>query len=84
MYSSVPNASSLLTQEEMDNKAMYLSTNEERETPSLYEEAYDGRNLLKLNLCDEGKKNFSFKLKYRISHSISCWSKKFIRVVYND
>ncbi|KAM6915591.1 scavenger receptor class A member 5 [Xenentodon cancila] len=37
----------------MENKAMYLSTNEERETPSLYEEAYDGRNLLKLNLCDE-------------------------------
>ncbi|KAM9840561.1 scavenger receptor class A member 5 [Aulostomus maculatus] len=38
----------------MENKAMYLSTYEERETGSMYEEAYDGRNLSKLNLCDEG------------------------------
>uniref|UniRef100_A0A3B4Z1M3 Scavenger receptor class A member 5 n=1 Tax=Stegastes partitus TaxID=144197 RepID=A0A3B4Z1M3_9TELE len=37
----------------MENKAMYLSTNEERENTSMYEEAYDGRNLSKLNLCDE-------------------------------
>lgn len=38
----------------MENKAMYLSTSEERENTSMYEEAYDGRNLSKLNLCDEG------------------------------
>uniref|UniRef100_A0AAQ4NVI3 Scavenger receptor class A member 5 n=1 Tax=Gasterosteus aculeatus aculeatus TaxID=481459 RepID=A0AAQ4NVI3_GASAC len=40
----------------MENKAMYLSTYEERESGSMYEEAYDGHNLSKLNLCDEGKK----------------------------
>lgn len=39
----------------MENKAMYLSTYEERENGSMYEEAYDGRNLSKLNLCDEGE-----------------------------
>ena len=33
---------------------MYLSTYEERENGSLFEENYDGRNLSKLNLCDEG------------------------------
>ncbi|XP_046877645.1 scavenger receptor class A member 5 [Hypomesus transpacificus] len=38
----------------MENKAMYLSTYEERENGSLFEENYDGRNLSKLNLCDEG------------------------------
>ncbi|XP_071778550.1 scavenger receptor class A member 5 [Centroberyx gerrardi] len=38
----------------MENKAMYLSTYEERENGSIFEEAYDGRNLSKLNLCDEG------------------------------
>ncbi|KAF7662622.1 hypothetical protein LDENG_00229180 [Lucifuga dentata] len=38
----------------MENKAMYLSTYEERENGSMYEEAYDGSNLSKLNLCDEG------------------------------
>uniref|UniRef100_A0A3Q3XC86 Scavenger receptor class A member 5 n=1 Tax=Mola mola TaxID=94237 RepID=A0A3Q3XC86_MOLML len=38
----------------MENKAMYLSTYEERENGSVYEEAYDGCNLSKLNLCDEG------------------------------
>ncbi|XP_005803483.1 scavenger receptor class A member 5 [Xiphophorus maculatus] len=37
----------------MENKAMYLSTNEERESSSMYEEVYDGHNLSKLNLCDE-------------------------------
>lgn len=46
----------LFSQEEMENKAMYLSTYEERESGSMYEEAYDGRNLSKLNLCDEGEK----------------------------
>lgn len=34
---------------------MYLSTYEERETGTMYEEAYEGRNLSKLHLCDEGK-----------------------------
>lgn len=34
---------------------MYLSTYEERENGSVYEEAYDGHNLSKLNLCDEGE-----------------------------
>ncbi|XP_077568304.1 scavenger receptor class A member 5 [Stigmatopora nigra] len=38
----------------MENKAMYLSTYEERESASMYEDAYDGHNLSKLNLCDEG------------------------------
>ncbi|XP_061900883.1 scavenger receptor class A member 5 [Entelurus aequoreus] len=38
----------------MENKAMYLSTYEERENASMYEDAYDGHNLSKLNLCDEG------------------------------
>ncbi|XP_047244115.1 scavenger receptor class A member 5 [Girardinichthys multiradiatus] len=37
----------------MENKAMYLSTNEERESGSMYEEVYDGHSLSKLNLCDE-------------------------------
>ncbi|XP_061609891.1 scavenger receptor class A member 5 [Phyllopteryx taeniolatus] len=40
--------------QEMENKAMYLSTYEERESASMYEDAYDGHNLSKLNLCDEG------------------------------
>ena len=35
---------------------MYLSTYEERENGSLFEENYDGRNLSKLNLCDEGRR----------------------------
>lgn len=34
---------------------MYLSTYEERESGSMYEEAYEGNTLSKLNLCDEGK-----------------------------
>ncbi|KAF7694449.1 scavenger receptor class A member 5 [Silurus meridionalis] len=37
----------------MENKAMYLSTYEERDNSSIYEEGYDGRNLSKLNLCEE-------------------------------
>ncbi|KAM8846752.1 scavenger receptor class A member 5 isoform 1-T2 [Synchiropus picturatus] len=38
----------------MEDKAMYLSTYEERESGSLYEDAYEGHNLSKLNLCDQG------------------------------
>lgn len=37
---------------------MYLTTNnneDNRENSSLYEEGYEGMNLSKLNLCDEGK-----------------------------
>lgn len=45
----------------MENKAMYLSTYEERESGSMYEDAYDGHNLSKLNLCDEGKKTSFIK-----------------------
>ncbi|XP_037393623.1 scavenger receptor class A member 5 isoform X1 [Pygocentrus nattereri] len=37
----------------MENKAMYLSTYEERDNGSFYEEGYDGRNLSKLNLCED-------------------------------
>ncbi|XP_041951914.1 scavenger receptor class A member 5 [Alosa sapidissima] len=37
----------------MENKAMYLSTYQDRDNGSFYEEAYDGRNLSKLNLCEE-------------------------------
>ncbi|XP_064882428.1 scavenger receptor class A member 5-like [Oncorhynchus nerka] len=37
----------------MENKAMYLSTYEERENGSFCEEGYDGRNLSKLNLCED-------------------------------
>ncbi|XP_043076412.1 scavenger receptor class A member 5 [Puntigrus tetrazona] len=39
----------------MENKAMYLTTtNEDRDNSSFYEEDYDGMNLSKLNLCEEG------------------------------
>ncbi|XP_061099213.1 scavenger receptor class A member 5 [Conger conger] len=40
----------------MENKAMYLSSYEEHENGSFYEEGYEGmnsRNLSKLNLCEE-------------------------------
>lgn len=49
------NICSLLRQDKMENKAMYLSTYEERENGTMYEEAYEGHNLSKLHLCDEGK-----------------------------
>lgn len=42
----------------MDNKAVYVSSYEERENGSFYEEGYEGmssRNLSKLNLCEESK-----------------------------
>ncbi|XP_061126479.1 scavenger receptor class A member 5 [Syngnathus typhle] len=38
----------------MENKAVYLSTHEEQESAYMYEDAYEGHNLSKLNLCDEG------------------------------
>lgn len=35
---------------------MYLTTtNEDRDNSSFFEEGYDGMNLSKLNLCEEGK-----------------------------
>lgn len=39
----------------MENKAMYLHTLGERENGSILEEPFDGKNLSKLNLCDDGK-----------------------------
>ncbi|TFK01543.1 NADH-cytochrome b5 reductase 2 [Platysternon megacephalum] len=41
--------------ERMENKAMYLHTFSERENGSIFEESFDGRNLSKLNLCEDGK-----------------------------
>uniref|UniRef100_A0A8C6V4M4 Scavenger receptor class A member 5 n=1 Tax=Naja naja TaxID=35670 RepID=A0A8C6V4M4_NAJNA len=38
----------------MENKAMYLHTLGERENGSILEEPFDGKNLSKLNLCDDG------------------------------
>ncbi|XP_053105726.1 scavenger receptor class A member 5 isoform X2 [Hemicordylus capensis] len=38
----------------MENKAMYLHTFGERENGSIFEEPFDGKNLSKLNLCDDG------------------------------
>uniref|UniRef100_A0AAY4DGG5 SRCR domain-containing protein n=1 Tax=Denticeps clupeoides TaxID=299321 RepID=A0AAY4DGG5_9TELE len=37
----------------MENKAMYLSTYEDRDNGSFYEESYEGRHISKLNLCEE-------------------------------
>ena len=44
---------------------MYLSTYEERENGSFYEEGYDGRNLSKLNLCEDGKGAISLLVLYK-------------------
>uniref|UniRef100_H2RQ97 Scavenger receptor class A member 5 n=1 Tax=Takifugu rubripes TaxID=31033 RepID=H2RQ97_TAKRU len=52
----------------MENKAMYLSTYEERENGSVYEEAYDGHNLSKLSLCDEGSSKRRRKQDQRCGH----------------
>uniref|UniRef100_A0A8C3JA24 Scavenger receptor class A member 5 n=1 Tax=Calidris pygmaea TaxID=425635 RepID=A0A8C3JA24_9CHAR len=38
----------------MENKAMYLHTFNERENGSIFEEPFEGRNLSKLNLCEDG------------------------------
>ncbi|NXE57250.1 SCAR5 protein, partial [Casuarius casuarius] len=38
----------------MENKAMYLHTFGERENGSIFEEPFEGRNLSKLNLCEDG------------------------------
>uniref|UniRef100_A0A8B9V663 SRCR domain-containing protein n=1 Tax=Anas zonorhyncha TaxID=75864 RepID=A0A8B9V663_9AVES len=39
----------------MENKAMYLHTFGERENGSVFEEPFEGRNLSKLNLCEDGE-----------------------------
>lgn len=39
----------------MENKAMYLHTFNERENGSIFEEPFEGRNLSKLNLCEDGE-----------------------------
>ncbi|XP_038607304.1 scavenger receptor class A member 5 isoform X1 [Tachyglossus aculeatus] len=38
----------------MENKAMYLHTFGDRENGSIFEEPFEGRNLSKLNLCEDG------------------------------
>ncbi|XP_054034257.1 scavenger receptor class A member 5 [Dryobates pubescens] len=38
----------------MENKAMYLHTFNDRENGSIFEEPFEGRNLSKLNLCEDG------------------------------
>ncbi|NXV53050.1 SCAR5 protein, partial [Uria aalge] len=38
----------------MESKAMYLHTFNERENGSIFEEPFEGRNLSKLNLCEDG------------------------------
>ncbi|XP_060106551.1 scavenger receptor class A member 5 isoform X2 [Heteronotia binoei] len=40
----------------MDNKAMYMHTFGERENGSIFEEPFDGKNLSKLNLWEDGSK----------------------------
>lgn len=63
----------LLSQEEMENKAMYLSTYEEQENSSLYEEAYNGPSLSKLNLCDEGKESPTVGSWKKRAEFEACW-----------
>lgn len=46
---------SLLLQNKMDNKAMYLHTVSDRDNSSIFEEPFDGRSLSKLNLCEDGE-----------------------------
>lgn len=55
MYDDLSVSFFLLSREKMENKAMYLSTYEERENGTVYEEGYDGNNLSKLQLYDEGQ-----------------------------
>ncbi|XP_054239598.1 scavenger receptor class A member 5 [Indicator indicator] len=38
----------------MESKAMYLHTFNDRENGSIFEESFEGRNLSKLNLCEDG------------------------------
>lgn len=46
----------------MENKAMYLHTFNERENGSIFEEPFEGRNLSKLNLCEDGESGLRVRL----------------------
>lgn len=46
----------------MENKAMYLHTFNERENGSVFEEPFEGRNLSKLNLCEDGESGLLVRL----------------------
>ena len=46
----------------MENKAMYLHTFSERENGSVFEEPFEGRNLSKLNLCEDGESGLRVRL----------------------
>ncbi|NXW10444.1 SCAR5 protein, partial [Fregetta grallaria] len=46
----------------MENKAMYLHTFNERENGSIFEEPFEGRNLSKLNLCEDGESKLHVQL----------------------
>lgn len=50
--------------EKMENKAMYLSTYEERENGPVYEEGCDANNLSKLQLYDEGEDTWMVRNTY--------------------
>lgn len=67
----------------MENKAMYLNTNnEDRDNSSFYEEGYDGMNLSKLNLCEEGKELTAHQLRiYHRAHFLSEQDSPFFHIV---
>ncbi|KAK1170296.1 scavenger receptor class A member 5-like isoform X1 [Acipenser oxyrinchus oxyrinchus] len=68
----------------METKAMYLSSYEERENVSFYEEGYDGinsRSLSKLNLCDESPANSRRKADNCCAHLNSLSSIKYAIVL---
>lgn len=50
------------TSSRMENKAMYLHTFNERENGSIFEEPFEGRNLSKLNLCEDGEYGLRVRL----------------------
>ncbi|XP_033859924.2 scavenger receptor class A member 5-like [Acipenser ruthenus] len=68
----------------MENKAMYLSSYEERENVSFYEEGFDGvnsRSLSKLNLCEESPANRRRKVDNCCAHLNSLSSIKYAIVL---
>ncbi|KAK1171806.1 scavenger receptor class A member 5-like [Acipenser oxyrinchus oxyrinchus] len=68
----------------MENKAMYLSSYEERENVSFYEEGFDGvnsRSLSKLNLCEESPANRRRKADNCCAHLNSLSSVKYAIVL---
>lgn len=60
---------SLLLQDTMDNKAMYLHTVSDRDNGSIFEEPFDGRSLSKLNLCEDGE---CFYLSWVLKFFLGC------------